>query len=53
MTDYKNHLLICGGTGCKAAESDEIKKSFNKWIDELGMEDDAQVIFTGCFGFCE
>ena len=53
MTDYKNHVLICGGTGCKAAESDEIKKSFNKWIDELGMEDDAQVVFTGCFGFCE
>jgi NADP-reducing hydrogenase subunit HndC len=53
MTDYKNHVLICGGTGCKAAESDEIKKSFNKWIEELGLEDDAQVVYTGCFGFCE
>jgi NADH:ubiquinone oxidoreductase subunit F (NADH-binding)/(2Fe-2S) ferredoxin/NAD-dependent dihydropyrimidine dehydrogenase PreA subunit len=53
MTDYKNHVLICGGTGCKAAESDELKRSFNKWIDELGLENDAQVVFTGCFGFCE
>jgi len=53
MTDYKNHLLVCGGTGCKAAESDEIKKSFNEVIDELGMEDETQVVFTGCFGFCE
>jgi NADP-reducing hydrogenase subunit HndC len=53
MTDYKMHLLICGGTGCKAAESDEIKKSLKNWIDELGLEDDAQVVFTGCFGFCE
>src|SRR6056297_1244872 len=53
MTDYKNHLLVCGGTGCKAAESDEIKKSFNELIDELGMEDETQVVFTGCFGFCE
>ncbi len=53
MTDYKNHLLVCGGTGCKAAESDEIKKSFNELIDELGMEDEVQVVFTGCFGFCE
>jgi NADP-reducing hydrogenase subunit HndC len=53
MTDYKNHVLICGGTGCKAAESDDIKKSFTKWIDELGLEDDVQVVFTGCFGFCE
>jgi len=53
MTDYKNHLLVCGGTGCKAAESDEIKKSINEVIDELGMEDETQVVFTGCFGFCE
>ncbi|SHJ78816.1 NAD(P)-dependent iron-only hydrogenase diaphorase component flavoprotein [Tangfeifania diversioriginum] len=53
MTDYKMHLLICGGTGCKAAESDEIKKSLKNWIDELGLEDDVQVVFTGCFGFCE
>jgi NADP-reducing hydrogenase subunit HndC len=53
MTDYKMHLLICGGTGCKAAESDEIKNSLKNWIDELGLEDDAQIVFTGCFGFCE
>ncbi len=53
MTDYKMNLLICGGTGCKAAESDELKRSFKHWIEEVGMEDEAQVVFTGCFGFCE
>ncbi len=53
MTEYKMQLLICGGTGCKAAESDELKRSIKYWIDEVGMEDDAQVVFTGCFGFCE
>ena len=53
MTDYKMHLLVCGGTGCKAAESDEIKKSLKYWIEETGLEDEAQVVFTGCFGFCE
>jgi NADP-reducing hydrogenase subunit HndC len=53
MADYKMQLLVCGGTGCKAAESDEIKRSLQYWIEELGMEEDAQVVFTGCFGFCE
>lgn len=53
MTDYKIHLLICGGTGCKAAESDEIKNQLKYWIEEVGLEDEAQVVFTGCFGFCE
>ena len=53
MTDYKIHLLVCGGTVCKSAESDEVRKLLKFWIDEVGLEDDVQVIFTGCFGFCE
>jgi len=53
MIDYKMHLLICGGTGCKASESDEIKNKLNHFIDEFGLEDDVQVVLTGCFGFCE
>lgn len=46
-------LLLCGGTGCRAAESDELKRSLEYWIDEVGMEEDVQVVHTGCFGFCE
>ena len=41
MIDYRTHILICGGTGCKAAESDEIKRSLSRWIEELGLEDEA------------
>ena len=53
MTDYKMHLLVCGGTGCKATEGDEIKNQLKHYVEEFGQEDDVQVIFTGCFGFCE
>lgn len=53
MTDYKMHLLICGGTGCKASESDEIKNRLHQLIQAAGLEDDVQVVLTGCFGFCE
>jgi len=53
MTDYKMHLLICGGTGCKASESDEIKKRLNQYIEEFDLENEVQVVTTGCFGFCE
>ena len=53
MTDYKMHLLICGGTGCKASESDEIKNRLNQLIGDLGLADEVQVVLTGCFGFCE
>ncbi len=53
MTDYKMHLLVCGGTGCKASESDEIKNQLKNYVEEFGLEDEVQVVFTGCFGFCE
>ncbi len=53
MTDYRMHILICGGTGCKASESNEIKDKLNYFISEFDLEDEVQVVFTGCFGFCE
>ena len=53
MTDYKMHVLICGGTGCKASESDEIRNKLKQLIEEYGLEDEVQVVMTGCFGFCE
>lgn len=53
MGQYKMHLLVCGGTGCRASQSDEIVNSLNAEIKNLGLENDAQVVTTGCFGFCE
>ncbi|MDX9880885.1 MAG: NADH-quinone oxidoreductase subunit NuoF [Prolixibacteraceae bacterium] len=53
MADYNMHVLVCGGTGCKASESEQIKNNFKKYLSELGLADEVQVITTGCFGFCE
>ncbi|MDD2419696.1 MAG: NADH-quinone oxidoreductase subunit NuoF [Bacteroidales bacterium] len=53
MAQYKMHLLVCGGTGCRASQSEEIIKNLNTEIKNLGLENDAQVVTTGCFGFCE
>ena len=53
MSEYNTQILICGGTGCQASESEEIGKSFRELIGELGLEDEVQVVVTGCFGFCE
>ena len=53
MADYKMHLLVCGGTGCKASQSELIKTNFQNQLEKLGLEQDVQVIHTGCFGFCE
>lgn len=53
MAKYKMHLLVCGGTGCRAAESDAIVTNLQQELEKNGLQDQVQVIMTGCFGFCE
>lgn len=48
----ERHILICGGPGCKASNSDNILKAFNEEIVRLNLQEDVKVIMTGCFGFC-
>jgi NADP-reducing hydrogenase subunit HndC len=53
MAKFKNHILVCGGTGCRASESEAIAVNLKRSIDENNLENDVQVVRTGCFGFCE
>lgn len=53
MTQFKMHLLVCGGTGCRASESEQLFHNLKQEINEKGLENEVQVITTGCFGFCE
>ncbi len=46
-------MLVCGGTGCRASASDMLYKNLKKEVKENGLENEVQVITTGCFGFCE
>jgi NADH-quinone oxidoreductase subunit F/NADP-reducing hydrogenase subunit HndC len=53
MSKYRMHLLVCGGTGCRASESSLILESLKRELEEKGLGSEVQVIMTGCFGFCE
>ena len=53
MSKYSMHLLVCGGTGCKASESDILVEKLKKELLKQGLDETVQVIMTGCFGFCE
>ncbi|NBC82369.1 MAG: 4Fe-4S dicluster domain-containing protein [Bacteroidetes bacterium] len=50
---YKMHLLVCGGTGCQASESAALVENLKKELEEQQLDSFAQVVMTGCFGFCE
>lgn len=53
MSKYTMHILICGGTGCLSSQAHDIVINLEKAIKEVGMEEEVQVLTTGCFGFCE
>ncbi|HNX83562.1 MAG TPA: NADH-quinone oxidoreductase subunit NuoF [Bacteroidales bacterium] len=53
MSKFRMHLLVCGGTGCRASESNLILESLKRELEEKGLGNEVQVIMTGCFGFCE
>jgi NADP-reducing hydrogenase subunit HndC len=53
MAKFKMHMLVCGGTGCRASASDVLYDNLKKEVKENGLENEVQVVTTGCFGFCE
>ncbi len=53
MTKYNNHILVCGGTGCRASQGEEIVENLKQAVVDNSLEDEIQVVRTGCFGFCE
>ncbi len=53
MSKYKKHIMVCGGTGCRASESDTIVEKMKKELENRNLDKDVQVVITGCFGLCE
>jgi NADH-quinone oxidoreductase subunit F len=52
MSVYRTHLLLCGGTGCHASKSGEVKEALEKELVNRKLDTEVRVIETGCNGFC-
>ncbi len=53
MTKFNSHILVCGGTGCRASQGEEIVENLKQAVVDNSLENEIQVVRTGCFGFCE
>jgi len=53
MNQYRMHLLVCGGTGCTASDSFVLVEKLNESLKKHNMDNEVEVVITGCFGFCE
>ncbi len=51
--EFRQHLLVCAGTGCVANRSFDVKEALEREIAKRDLHDEIQVITTGCQGFCE
>lgn len=48
----RSHVMICGGTGCTSSGSEKIQKEFSRLIKAYGLQEEVQIVQTGCFGLC-
>ena len=49
---YRSQVLVCGGTGCTSSGSPAIINRLHEEIKKNGLEDEVEVVRTGCFGLC-
>jgi len=47
-----HRVLVCGGTGCRAAGSVAVFEALQQAVSDLGLAG-VEVRLTGCFGLCE
>ena len=52
MNFVRSHILVCTGTGCSSSNSPNIIEAFERELKAQGMEQEARVVKTGCFGLC-
>ena len=48
----RSQVLVCGGTGCTSNHSGELIVEFESLIKQNNLQNDVQVVRTGCFGLC-
>ncbi len=52
MAEYRMSLLVCAGTGCVSNNSFSVKTALEKELAARSLQEEVQVVTTGCNGFC-
>jgi len=45
-------VCICGGTSCTSQNSRDVREAFREELRLVGMEDQVEIVTTGCHGLC-
>lgn len=49
---YRMQFMMCAGTGCMASGSLDVKAALEEELTRRSLQDEVQIIMTGCNGFC-
>jgi len=49
----ERQVLVCRGTGCESQKAKILFDNLEHELKMLGLDDDIEVKFTGCHGFCQ
>lgn len=52
-TVTRKSVMICGGTGCTSSDSMPILHAIEQELKNHGIENEIEIVRTGCFGLCE
>jgi len=52
LKPYRANLMLCAGTGCVSNRAFQVKETLETEIKKRGLENEIQVVITGCDGFC-
>ena len=52
MNGYRMHLMLCAGTGCVSNGSFQIKAAIERELAVHNLQDEVDIVMTGCNGFC-
>ncbi|MBW6500158.1 MAG: NADH-quinone oxidoreductase subunit NuoF [Bacteroidales bacterium] len=52
MSQYRMQIMVCGGAGCSDLNSEAIFDNLQLEIEAFALENEIQVVRTGCFGLC-
>jgi NADP-reducing hydrogenase subunit HndC len=52
MAKFRKKIIVCGGACCYSGQSEAILDNLRLEIESLALENEIQVIKSGCFGFC-
>ena len=53
MYNLRAHVLLCYGGACISSNADSVKVSMEKAIAKAGLQNEVDIVTTGCMGTCE